>query len=459
MIEPNYLSYKDLSARVILINNIYYRYIFNNYSTEFDHLMNSGLYDELVKNGLLISHQEITEKHYLPEVYKVLLPEQIPFQSYPFEWSYRQWRKAVLAYLSINQIALKYGMILKDATPFNFYLNAGKAVLFDTSSFIFFRENDKWLAYKQFCESFLSPLSLMYYNGATWSKITLSHLHGLPLNFVSKQLPIKSWFNLTILLHIHFHARYSQQFAKDNPVEVKTKGFTFEKIGSMISLIKRTVYLWDKPHIYNFNWASYYETDIESNAYIKSKEKVLKNWLEVIKPASVLDLGANTGKFSFMASSYSEKVISLESDENCVDLIDIQITKKNNKSIFPLIGDLSVPSPPLGLLNKEYLSIFKRANSELVLSLALIHHLFFTKDMSFKFIVELFSNLTTMYLIVEFIPKEDRKVKGLIRGKPFKSDQYSFEAFQSKLLDHFELIESKVLESSTRTLLLFKKKM
>ena len=200
IIEPNNISYRDTAARVVKKESGYYRYIFHEYKAEYDHLMQSGLYEELTQKELLIEHQVIEVDTDDPKVYKLLLPTQIPFQSYPFEWSYTQWRKAILSYLRINNIALKYGMILKDATPYNFYLIGGKAVMFDTSSFMFFKENDKWIAYRQFCEEFLSPVALMHYNGAEWSKLTMANLRGMPLSFVSKQLPLKSWVKLTTLL-------------------------------------------------------------------------------------------------------------------------------------------------------------------------------------------------------------------------------------------------------------------
>ncbi len=456
MIEPNYISYKDPAARVVKKENRFYRYIFNSYKAEYDHLMKSGLYDELTKQELLVTHEEIPLKEQDTELYKLILPEQIVFQSYPFEWSYRQWRKAILAFLTINQIALKYGMILKDATPYNFYINADKAVLFDTSSFIFFKENDKWLAYKQFCEEFLSPIILMHYNGQNWGKLYLSQLRGIPLKFVSKQLPTKTWLNLTVLLHIHLHAKYIKKPSTENNTE--NKGFTLEKVNAMIALIRKSVSSWKSPYLFKNHWAGYYENDIETAAYINSKEEVIRTWLAATKPNSVLDLGANTGRFSFIASSYTNKVIALESDETCVDEIDKEISLKKNNNTFPLIGDLSEPSPALGLMNKEFSTIFDRASSEMVLGLALVHHLYFTKDMSFAQIAEIFSRLSTKYLIVEFIPNEDRKVKGLIQIKPHRARDYTLESFKDNLTAYYELIETKALVSSTRILMLFKVK-
>ena len=146
MIEPNYISYRDSAARVVIKEGGYYRYIFNEYKAEYDHLMRSGLYEELTQKRYLIEHHEIPADTSDPRVYKLIYPTQIPFQSYPFEWSYTQWRKAILTYLKINHLALKYGMVLKDATPYNFFFSNGKAILLDTSSFIFFKKLCKILS-------------------------------------------------------------------------------------------------------------------------------------------------------------------------------------------------------------------------------------------------------------------------------------------------------------------------
>lgn len=456
MNRPNFLSYKDLSARVIYKDGKYLRLIHNCYKEEYNHLMNSGLFDELIKKNLLIPHEEITLNEVNKEVYKVILPKQIGFQSYPFEWSYLQWRKAILAFLKFNLISLKYGMVLKDATPYNFYFEGGNAVMFDTSSFIFFKEKDKWIAYKQFCQEFLSPLALMYYKGPIWGKLFMSHLRGLPLQFVSNQLPAKSWFNLTVLLHLHLHSKYlfkvSQGKSKVN------KGFSFSKISLLFSMIESSILSWEKPFYFKGHWENYYEEDIESEEYLNLKEQVIKKWLQWINPDSVLDLGSNTGKFSIIASSLANKVISLESDESCVDEIVKQIDLKKITNVYPFIADLAEPSPSLGLMNMEIASLFHRAKSEVVMSLALIHHLYFLKDMSFAQITNLFSKFCSKYLIVEFIPNEDRKVKGLIETKPKRASGYNFESFISNVSEQFQLMEEITLLPSSRVLMLFKVK-
>lgn len=456
MIRPNYLSYKDLSARVIYKDGKYIRLILNSYKDEYDHLMNSGLFEELIKNNLLISHEEITLNEFNKEVYKVILPKQIAFQSYPFEWSYQQWRKAISTFLKINLISLKYGMILKDATPYNFCFEKGSSIMLDTSSFIFFKENDKWVAYKQFCQEFLSPIALMYYNGSSWAKLYMSNLRGISLDFVSKQLPMKSWFNLSILLHIHLHSKYSFKVSKDS--KINDNGFSLGVINSLFSMILSSINSWRRPYFFKSYWNKYYEEEIETEEYINSKEQVIINWLRFMTPNSVLDLGANTGKFSIIASSFSNKVISLESDSSCVDEIVKQIDQKKIINLYPLICNLAEPSPSLGLLNREINSIFLRAKSELVMSLALIHHLYFSKNMSFDHIAELCFEFTLNSLIIEFIPINDRKVKALSNFNSGRENGYCMESFLSCFESKFTLIEYFTLENSSRSLFLFQVK-
>ena len=456
IIEPNNISYRDTAARVVKKKTGSYRYIFHEYKAEYDHLMESGLYSELSQKGLLIEHQELELDTDDPKVYKLLLPTQIPFQSYPFEWSYTQWRKSILAYLRINHIALRYGMILKDATPYNFYLTGGKAVMFDTSSFMFFKENYSWIAYRQFCEEFLSPVALMHYNGAEWSKLTMANLRGMPLSFVSKQLPIKSWFNLNILLHIHIHSKYSGYNQLEQKENKKNKGFTLEKIKSLQKMIFNTLSKWEKAHQFASHWSSYYENDIESQEYLKDKEATIRKWLEIIKPKSVIDLGANTGKFSFIAAEYSERVISLEGDEKCVDEIEEKISKRNN-NIYTLIGNIAEPSPKIGFLNSGTESIYKRGCSNMVLGLALVHHLHISNKLSFEQISLIFASFSNGYLIVEFVPVTDIKVQIIIKGKKNDLINYNQVAFTNELEKWFEIKEIIELNKSKRVLYLLKR--
>ena len=466
MNQANYISYKDTAARVVLKEGIYYRYIFNEYKKEYDNLMQSGLYEALKSKGYLISHSEINYEGGDTNVYKLLVPEQIHFQSYPFCWSYTQWRKAIIAYLEINKIALNYGMLLKDATPFNFYFKEGRAILLDTSSFILFKEGAPWLAYKQFCSEFLSHIALMHYNGQIWSGMVKANLKGLPLSFVSKQLPLQSWFNLSCLLHIHMHAKYANtegSIEEENKSKSKVKeGFSKEKLLSLIDMILVTVKKWKQAYNINKHWQSYYEKDIESPIYLNQKEEIIKNWLDTLKPKTVIDLGANTGRFSFLAAKKVEQVIAIESDYNCVDAIENAIATGPLKNIVVQQMDLSETTPNFGILEKEYSSIFKRVSNihlspSLVMGLAIVHHLHITNFLSFGQIAELLAKFNSKYLIIEFVPIQDSKVQLLIKNKQRDFSSYTQENFTAALMQFFKLVEVKKMEGTDRELLLLEK--
>ena len=474
---PNHISYKDTAARVVLEEGIYYRYIFNEYQAEYDHLMQSGLYKALTEKGLMITHQEEVQES--ADLYKKLKPQQIPFQSYPFEWSYGQWRKVLYAYLQINKIALAHGMILKDATPYNFYFEDGRAILLDTSSFDFFKEGDSWIAYRQFCSDMLSPFALMHYNGQRWARITQSHLRGMPLNFVSKQLPLKSWLNMTCLLHIHLHGKYATNDSENSSLrnsnkkgseksgevvdnQTKQKGFSKDKIISLMKMLQSTVVDWKKPFAFEKHWIDYYQKDIASDKYLEHKEAIIKAWLVQItdqnKIHSILDLGANTGKFSLIATEYAEKVIALEYDDICVDAIEKAIVSAKKHHIYCLRMDLAETTPNMGVLEKEFSSIYTRAKSSMVLGLALIHHLFISNQLNFDQIASMFNEFSEKQVIIEFIPITDEKVQFLIKDKQREYSDYTEEGFMIALEQYFKIKEKTRLEGSERILYLLEKK-
>jgi hypothetical protein len=455
MINPNNISFKDTAARVVIKKSGYHRYIFYNYKLEYDHLMNSGLYKELIEKGLLIEHEEIEIDTTEPKVYKLLFPTQILLQSYPFEWSYEQWKKAVLAYLKINLVALKYGMILKDATPYNFYLKGGEAIMFDTSSFIFFKGNDIWVAYRQFCMEFLSPVALMHYNGVEWSKLTMSHLNGMELNFVSRQLPLSSWFNLTILLNIHLHSKYTNSLKISK--KYVSKGFTFDNLVTLHKMFYKTILQWEQSSGVSNNWAFYYKDNVESPQYLKQKEYIIRDFLKRVDPNTVLDLGANTGMFSFIASEYSEKVIAIESDYQCVDLIEARIKKESNYKVYCLNSSITEFSNGLGLNGMEVKKLSDRIESDVVLALALVHHLHISCYLSFFQIAEQLSNFSKRYALVEFIPKTDQKITVLLNSKNKTLDNYNEDEFEKAFNLKFKILDKKNIIGSKRKIYLFEK--
>ncbi|HEY2650137.1 MAG TPA: hypothetical protein VGI38_13145, partial [Puia sp.] len=184
-------SYRDPAGFIFEYGDKFYRQVNQSYAAHYDLLKNSGLYEQLVKEKKIIAHTEIdqclTDN---TEWYKTLLPEQLSFISYPYEWCFSQWKDAALLTLSIVKTSVLHGMILKDATPFNIQFVKGSPVLIDTLSFETYDAAKPWIAYRQFVECFIAPLLLARYQTPELLKSFQVFPEGIPLKILTKLLPL-----------------------------------------------------------------------------------------------------------------------------------------------------------------------------------------------------------------------------------------------------------------------------
>ena len=157
-----YASFKDPAARVFSIENeddYIFRELHRSYLPHYFFLKSSGLSQELIKKKWLIPFDESAAD----SESIILKARKINFVSWPYEWTFTQWKDAALLTLKIQYQSLKYGMVLKDATPFNIIFEGDKPVFVDISSFEILKEGQPWQAFKQFCENFYIPLLLVKY--------------------------------------------------------------------------------------------------------------------------------------------------------------------------------------------------------------------------------------------------------------------------------------------------------
>ena len=120
-------------------------------------------------------------------------------------------------------------MTLKDANYFNIQFADNKPVLIDTASFESYKEGEPWCAYRQFCENFLTVLTLMSMTDLRLKNLILSNIEGIPLDLASKLLPFKSRFNLGILMHIHMHSKVKNKYAGNKKKVTKILRFLESK--------------------------------------------------------------------------------------------------------------------------------------------------------------------------------------------------------------------------------------
>ncbi|MFH1682121.1 MAG: hypothetical protein ABIH26_15945 [Candidatus Eisenbacteria bacterium] len=215
-------SFRDPSGFVFRQDGTIYRQVNACYAEDFDHLVASGLYENLTRSGLLIRHREVSIPPPRPETaHRIIRPEAVPFVSYPYEWCFSQLRDAALAHLEVEGRAISFGMTLKDCSAYNILFIDSRPVLIDTLSFERYREGEPWVAYRQFCQHFLSPLALISRTDVRLGQLLRVHIDGIPLDLASRLLPMRTRLSIPLLLHIHLHASFAKRAAVSRKIARK----------------------------------------------------------------------------------------------------------------------------------------------------------------------------------------------------------------------------------------------
>jgi ribosomal protein L11 methylase PrmA len=451
-------SFRDPSGFMFRRDGTLYRQVNMHYQAEYDKLTQAGLLDELTLQGLLIHAEEADVKSALPELaYKILKPTELPLISYPYEWSFSQYKDAALATLEIQKRAYAKGFALKDASAYNIQFYEGKPVFIDTLSFETYKEGEPWIAYKQFCQHFLAPLALMSQVDIRLSQLMRVYIDGIPLDLASKLLPGSTKFNLGLNLHIHTHASAQLKYA-DKPVakkEVKGQMGRNAFLGLMDSLESTIKGLTLKG--VKTEWAEYYDATNYSDSSLAEKGKLVEAYLSRIKPTRVWDLGANTGYFSRIASDKGIFTAAFDIDPMAVEQAYQVMKEKKEKYLLPLVLDLTNPSPAIGWHNAERDSFLQRGPVDCVMALALIHHLSISNNVPLPILAQFFSS-ACKYLIIEFVPKEDSQVERLLATREDIFPTYNIQGFEAAFTTLFNILDAQPIGGSKRTLYLLERK-
>lgn len=453
-------SFRDPSGFLFTRDGVLYRQVNQSYRKDYDLLMQSGLYEKLVKGKKLIQHQEVEVDPAIPEIaYRVIQPERVEFISYPYEWSFSQLKDAALLTLSIQKTALEMGLSLKDASAYNIQFHRGKPVLIDSLSFEAYQEGKPWVAYRQFCQHFLAPLALMVYRDVRLSQLMRVYIDGVPLDLASELLPFRTRLNFGLLAHIHLHASAQKRYS-DAPEQAQTQsqGRTMNKMGllGLIDSLKGAVSTlkWEPK---GTEWGDYYDATNYTRAAFDYKSELVKEYLEKIHPRQVWDLGANTGVFSRLAASNGIMTISSDIDPAAVEKNYRETREKKESRLLPLVLDLTNPSPGIGWQNRERDSFAGRGPVDAVMALALVHHLAISNNVPLVDLAEFFASLGR-WLIIEFIPKEDSQVQRLLMTREDIFPSYNKDGFEEAFRVYFNIHECRPIEGSKRILYLMEQK-
>ncbi|MCB0374951.1 MAG: class I SAM-dependent methyltransferase [Sinomicrobium sp.] len=450
-------SFRDPSGYVYTDGGTVKRLILPPYFKQYQALTSGGLYRELIDKGALIPHEEL--EHTADAI--IIQPAQLPFVTYPYEWSFSQYRHAALLTLKLQKLCLQRGFTLKDASAFNIAFYNGKPVFIDTLSFDFYTEGEPWRAYKQFITHFLGPLALARYHGAGFLKHISGYIDGIPVADISSLLPFKTRFHLFLYTHIHLLAKYESKYRAQTAANARIKKLSKKAQFNILDDLYHYIKKLNVPG--GTEWGDYYDHIHYDDEAAGDKAATVAAWAAAIGADRIVDLGGNNGAIARKLPRDNALILVADNDTAAVDANYNRIIAGGEKHIIPVVCDVLNPAPAVGFNNTERASFLQRLRDfkpGLCLALALIHHITLSGNVPFLRSAAFFASFAG-YLLIEFPEADDAQVQFLLNRKgDFKQhfNFYTTEAFEAAYGTFFSIVQQHRIKNTRRVLYLLKNK-
>jgi hypothetical protein len=438
---PEPASFRDPEARVVYSSDgEVLRELSSRAREDWEVLERARFFRRALDEGRIVATEEIEPG--------VLRHERLPFVSYPYEWPFEMLRAAALLELELLDEALSEGFVLKDGSPFNIQWRGTEPVFVDVGSFERLREGEPWAGYRQFCTLFLYPLMLQAYRGVAPQPWLRGSLEGIEPREARALLPR---FRRGVFTHVVLHDRLEAKHAdrrRDVRSELKAAGFKKELIQANVRRLRRLVERLSPSRVRS-EWAGYREAAPYTDEDAQRKERFVR---EAGRAQLAWDLGANDGRFSrALEAGY---VLAVDGDERVAGELYAALRAEGSTTILPLVVDLADSSPARGWRGVERQRLEERGRPDLVLCLALVHHLTIGRNVPFPELLGWLRSLGAR-LVIEFADRDDPMVSRLLAAKREEThESYGAEAFEHALAEDFEVERREELGSGTRTLYL-----
>ncbi|ADU64133.1 MAG: class I SAM-dependent methyltransferase [Pseudodesulfovibrio sp.] len=445
-------SYVDPHGFVFSHEGNIYRAIKDASGDFYAKLFSDGTIERFMDNGLVASSlSEVVLE--LPDVAFIIQHERIEPETYCVEWCPAMLLDAARLTVSMLKTAFSVNATLQDAYPWNILFNGATPVFLDLTSIAPRKPGLVWPALEQFHAFFLRPLALATQGKGNVARDFLYNNIG--------GISFESFWNNTSTGYKASHPGQALGFFISSRVknrqslQRKLKHRALSERPIPEALFSRFCRGLEKRlDAFDFStkediWSQYYR-EIDPLFDTGKKLSLVGEVLDRLAPASVLDAGCNTGAFSVLAAQKGARVMSVDSSEASINKL-YHYARQNNLEITPVVADLLCPTPSFGFMGSQYPPLFKRAQSEMVFALALMHHLHIPGRQSFERISRMFSQLSTKHLLFEFVDMDDQNNDLIGAGRDIR---YSFEDVMCALKKHFPTISVMDSDRPTRKLLL-----
>jgi ribosomal protein L11 methylase PrmA len=381
----------------------------------------------------------------------VLQHERLPFVSYPYEWSFEMLRDAALLQLDLVLAALDEGIGLKDASAYNLQWKGARPVFVDIASFYKRAQGEPWVGYRQFCQMFLYPLLLQAYRDVPFQPWMRGNIDGIDAETCLNMLSGRDYLRAGVLAHVYLQAKAQRAYSnttRDVRSELNKAGFDTRIIKANAERLRALVAgLEWKPK--QSTWSDYVNCGHYEAADAAQKRDFVRDVAASRQWTLAWDLGCNVGVFSRIVADRARSVVAMDADHLAVDKLYRALKSEQAANILPLVVNVTDPSPNLGWRNMERKRLDERGRPELVLALALIHHVVIGGNIPLAEFVQWLRDLGGD-LIIEFVTRQDPMVAALLRNKEDHYWDYTEENFERELGARFRILRRQPLGSGHR---------
>jgi SAM-dependent methyltransferase len=393
--------------------------------------------------------------------YRWLEHETLRFPCYPHEITAAQLHESAHLTLSLAMEALENGWILKDASAWNVLFDGGRPVFCDILSFEPGPAPALWPAYAQFQRHFIIPLLLNKHLGVRPDTVFLQHRDGMPPEEARRMLRgLKAWRQpsleaVTLPALFARRAVPGGRSGDNSPRVAHEPALAKHLLARTFRRLQRHLNRLAAPAGQKAStWVNYErERDHYSSADLDTKRAFIARSLGDPHIRTVLDLGCNTGEFSFLAASLGKQVVAADFDGQCLERVYAR-ARGEGSPVQPLVLNIGRPTPAVGWMSREVPGVLERARGrfDCLMMLGLVHHLLVTERASLAMIFELVRALQPRRLIIEWVEPGDRRFREISGMNAGLYDALSREAFEAELTGRFTIDASQSLPGGTRVL-------
>jgi SAM-dependent methyltransferase len=454
--EPG--SFRDPGSAVFTVGDKVLRGLSGPSAADYDRLTGTSFFPRLMAAGRIVGTTDYQgEAPPSPRGdpwVRILEHERVPVVSYPYEWPFAMLREAAALHLDVVAAALDENMSLKDGTAYNVQFFGSRPTFIDVGSFE--PASGPWPGYRQFCQTMLFPLMIQAYLGTPFQPLLRGAVDGLKPSDVAGMFTGLRRLRKGVLRNVTLHSMLERRVSTGSEqvkTELRASGFSTDVAKATVKNLAKLVGGLDVPRR-SSTWSDYRDTCSYTDADAEAKRGFVRSALATGESGLVLDLGANDGAYSQLAAEQADYVVAVDSDEMVIDALYRRLRSDGSDNILPLVMNLVDPSGGIGWRNRERAPFHERVHPDVVLALALVHHVAIAANVPLPEVVSWLRSFGGR-VVVEFVHPDDVQVRRLLANKAAGLfDDYQRGAFERLLAEQFLVHEQQRLPNGTRTLYL-----